>query len=331
MSFQPGLLGAAGRLVSESFAEFAPFQPDRDPDRLEQRYTNEASAFVHLRGARVHYRDEGPRDGPVLVAIHGTYSSLHTWDEWVERLDGVRVVRLDMPGFGLTGPREGTHRMQALVATVAALCDHLELSDVTVAGNSLGGGVAWRLSLERPDLIERLLLLNAGGTTLVSELSSNLVTTLGTGVQRYATPRVAVRLLLRDAYGDPAKLTDDVLTRYHDLLLRRGNRAAVLELVRRYEQDHYDSERHDRGRRVLTPPSVGTPRPEVWDEHDIDDVPVPALFQWGTADSWLPTDFGRELASRIDDSRFVTYEGVGHVPMEEAPAETVADAAEFIE
>jgi pimeloyl-ACP methyl ester carboxylesterase len=205
------------------------------------------------------------------------------------------------------------------------------LSDVTVAGNSLGGGVAWRLSLERPDLVERLLLLNAGGTTLVSELSSNLVTTLGTGVQRYATPRVAVRLLLRDAYGDPAKLTDDVLTRYHDLLLRRGNRAAVLELVRRYEQDHYDSERHDRGRRVLTPPSVGTPRPEVWDEHDIDDVPVPALFQWGTADSWLPTDFGRELASRIDDSRFVTYEGVGHVPMEEAPAETVADAAEFIE
>jgi len=59
-------------------------------------------------------------------------------------------------------------------------------------------------------------------------------------------------------------------------------------------------------------------------------VSVPTLFQWGTEDTWLPTDFGRELASKLEHGRFVTYDGVGHVPMEEAPGATAPDAAEFI-
>jgi hypothetical protein len=142
-------------VVSETYAELAPFQPDRGAEPLERRYTNEASSFLERRGARVYYRDEGPRDGPVLVALHRASSSLHTRNGWAEHLtEEVRLVRLDVPGFGLTGPRDGRQTLRNLVRTVGAPCDELGLERVAVAGNSLGGA-AWRLAVERPDLVER--------------------------------------------------------------------------------------------------------------------------------------------------------------------------------
>jgi len=320
-----------GRVVSETYTELAPFQPDRSAGPLERRYTNEASSFLEVRGARVHYRDEGPRDAPVLVALHGTYSSLHTWDGWAEHLTGeFRLIRLDLPGFGLTGPRDGRQTLRNLVLTVGALCDELGLERVAVAGNSLGGGVAWRLAVERPDLVGRVLLLNAGGATLLSVLSGNLMAVFGPSAQRYVTPRMAARLMLLDAYHDGSKVTRGLVRRYHDLMLRQGNRGAVVELTRNYERDHFDPRRHDRGARLPRVPAAQEPEPEPWDTYDIADVDAPTLFQWGVEDGWLPESFGRDLAERVEDSRFVTYDAVGHAPMEEAPDRTAADAAQFL-
>jgi pimeloyl-ACP methyl ester carboxylesterase len=328
----PSPFTTVGRVVSEAYAELGPFQPDRAPGPLERQYTNEASAFLDVRNARVHYRDEGPRDAPTLVCLHGTYSSLHTWDGWVERLsDQFRVVRLDLPGFGLTGPREGRHTLREIVLTVGAVCDELGLTDVAVAGNSLGGGVAWRIAVERPDMVSRVLLLNAGGATLLSVLSGNLTRLFGSSVQRYATPRMAARLMLLDAYHDRSKVTTELVTRYHDLMLREGNRNAVVNLARNYERDHFDESRHDRGgARVPRVPAAQDPEPNPWDEYDLADVTLPVLFQWGVEDAWLPTSFGRDLAAQVADHRFVAYEAVGHAPMEESPERTAADAAAFI-
>lgn len=327
------LLAGAGSVVTDVYAELGPFQPDKQAATLERRYTNEASAFLQLEDARIHYRDEGPRDGPAVVLLHGTYSSLHTWDEWVKQLrTECRVVRLDMPGFGLTGPRKGRHTLRILVETVATVCDELGLRNVTVAGNSLGGGVAWRLAVERADLVSRLVLINAGGATLLSNLSSNLLALAGPAAQRFVTPRLFVRLILLDAYHDSSLVTDDLVRRYHDLILRTGNRRAVVEIARNYETDHYDQDRHDRGESsVPTLPSrAREPSPNVWDSYDISAVSVPTLFQWGTEDEWLPCSFGQELARKVHDSQFVTYPEVGHIPMEEAPHATVGDVRTFI-
>jgi len=325
------LLSTASELIGDAYTEFALFQPDRSPSSLEQQYTNEASAFLDLGDARVHYRDEGPRDAPVIVMLHGTYSSLHTWNPWVRRLsEEFRLVRLDMPGFGLTGPRRGRHTLYELVRTVGAVCDELGVETVTVAGNSLGGGVAWRLGIERPDLVSGLLLLNAGGATLLSILSGNLVALTGPSVQRYLTPRMFVRLFLLDAYYDASQVTDDLVRRYHDLMLRRGNRRAVVEIGRNYETDHLEGSVQEIGTRIPRVPSAHDPKPHVWDDYDIADVTVPTLFQWGSEDTWLPESFGRELADRVPDSQFITYEPVGHVIMEEDPDRTATDAADFV-
>jgi len=324
----------ARSVATETYDELAPIQLDRPRGNLVRQYTNEASEFIKIGESTIHYRDEGNEDGPTLLLIHGTYSSLHTWDGWVEELkDDFRLVRLDMPGFGLTGPRvKGEHRLEVLIETVERFCDALGLSDIAVAGNSLGGGVAWRLSLERPDIVSRLVLIDAGGATLLSKLGRKY-TPLGTDfLPRFLTPRMVIRVILKDAYGDPSKVTDDLVRRYHDLLLRAGNRRAVIEIARNYRRDHGRDATFDL-LDVRTPalPSNHNPSPNVHDGYDISDVSVPVLFQWGTEDEWLPVDFGQQLAdSTPTDHTFCTYEGIGHVPMEEAPKMTATDAARFI-
>lgn len=312
-------LTAASTISADAYAEWMPFQPDRPAAWLEERYTDEASQFVEVDGARIHYRDEGPAEAPTLVAVHGVYSSLHTWDEWVDRLrDRVRVVRLTLPGFGLTGPRDGEHSLAALVDTLAAFCDRLGLANVAFAGNSLGGSLAWRLAVDRPDLVSKLLLLDAGGQTILTREAAAMTRPGPSVVPRFFTPRSAVRLILRDGYGDPAKVTPQLVRRYHDLLLRTGNRRAVIELARSAREN---------GAAVS---ANGDEPPQTGAQPDPSEVSVPTLVQWGSEDDWLPVGYGRRLADAIPDATFRTYEGVGHVPMEEAPGVTSREAVLFL-
>jgi pimeloyl-ACP methyl ester carboxylesterase len=324
-------LSLAESVATRTFNEFSLYQPDQSTAELERRYTNDASRFIELPGARVHYRDEGPRSAPTLLALHGTYSSLHTWEGWAERLtDDYRVISVDMPGFGLTGPPEGRHTLERVIQSVGLFCDELGLEDVTVAGNSLGGAVAWRLSVKRPDLVSQLVLVDAGGATLLSSIANNY-RAFGTDfLPRYATPRIAIRLLLNDAYGDTSKVTPALVQRYYDLLRRPGNRGAVVDIARNYRDEHYPGDDFSEMHAPMLP-SAYDPAPSVWDGYDISEVKVPALFQWGTEDTWLPESFGRDLADRVPDSQFVAYEGVGHAPMEEAPELTATDAAAFVD
>lgn len=324
-------LQMTSNVAFETYNEFGPIQFDKSARTLERTYTNEASEFVRIGDSRIHYRDEGPADAPTLLALHGSYSSLHTWEHWVDELsDEFRIVRLDMPGFGLTGPRtDGKHTLSYLINTVEAFCDELSLSDIHLAGSSLGGGVAWRLTVDRPDLVKRLLLINAGGATLLSQLAQNITTSGSDLIPRYVTPRMMIRILLYDAYGDNSKVTSELVNRYYDLLLRTGNRRAVLEVAEHYIE-HYDGEASDFHVHIPKLPSQHTPHPHIWDEYEISEVSVPTLFQWGTEDEWLPLSFGQQLADRVPDTEFITYEGIGHLPMEESPTETATDATAFM-
>ena len=299
----------------------------RSRESLERQYTNEHSSFVTVGDARIHYREEGNPDGRTLLLIHGTYSSLHTWDDWVAILgDEFHIVRLDMPGFGLTGPRkEGEHSLGYLVDVVGEFCDELGLSDIVVAGNSLGGGVAWRLQTRRPELVSALILIDAGGTTLVCRIIDSLASS---AVLQYALAPIAVRFVVEDAYAPGIRPETETVRRYYELLQYPGNRQAVREIARVYRREYPDL----CGPQSLFPfpPSWHDPVPHVCDPTCIDEVSVPTLFLWGSEDSWLPPEFGRELAVQIPDSQFIEYDGVGHIPMEEAPAVSAADARKFV-
>ena len=76
--------------------------PDKTFEELAPKYAAAPSQFMALNGMKIHYRDEGV--GPPIVLIHGTGASLHTWNDWTKELiEDYRVIRLDLPAYGLTG------------------------------------------------------------------------------------------------------------------------------------------------------------------------------------------------------------------------------------
>jgi pimeloyl-ACP methyl ester carboxylesterase len=127
--------------------------PELTVEELRARWGRAPSVFINVASMRVHMRDEGPRDdASPIVLLHGTVSSLHTWDGWAAALTSRRrVIRFDLPGFGLTGPSpDGTYSVDNDVRLVIAVLDHLDIKQCVLGGNSLGGGVSCRTALAYP-------------------------------------------------------------------------------------------------------------------------------------------------------------------------------------
>ena len=124
------------------------------------------SAFIPMDGMQVHFRDEGPRDDPMpIVLVHGTFSSLHTWQGWTERLKSRhRVISMDRPGFGLTGPNpKGCYTMAYYTDFVRRFLDHMKVQRAIIVGHSSGGNVAWHFAVAFPDRVARLVLIAPRG------------------------------------------------------------------------------------------------------------------------------------------------------------------------
>jgi pimeloyl-ACP methyl ester carboxylesterase len=278
----------------------------------EARHANAASQFLPLSdGVRLHMRDEGPRDAPAIVLLHGSNASLHTWEPWVAALKGRwRVVSLDFPAHGLTGPSaSGVYDGAAYVRVVEETAAALKLDRFTVAGNSMGGYVAWRYALAHPERVAGLVIVNGagypreGGSPWVFQLARAPV--LGELFSRLATREMLARNL-REVIVDDALVTDAMTRRYHDLLLREGNREATLARLR-------------------------APRdaPEAW--RDIPKIKAPTLVIWGREDPWIPVADAERFARDIPGARLLVIDRVGHIPQEEAPGPTAAAVDAFLD
>jgi pimeloyl-ACP methyl ester carboxylesterase len=278
---------------------------------LEARYAAPPSRWLVLGGMRVHLRDEGPRDDPVpVVLVHGTAASLHTWEGWAQALRGERrVISMDLPGFGLTGPApDGDYSIAAWVRFLAALLDALQVRRVVLAGNSLGGEIAWQFALAHPQRVDRLVLVDAAGygSPRGSDPPGFRVAR-APGVSllvRNLLPRELIEASLRSVYGDPSKVTPALVDRYFDLARREGNRAA---LVKRFE--------------TMAPGA---------DAARIREVAVPTLVIWGGRDRLIPPADGERFARDVAGSRLVVFDELGHVPQEEDPAGTVRVLEAFL-
>ncbi|MGZ3450022.1 MAG: alpha/beta fold hydrolase [Polyangiales bacterium] len=275
-------------------------------ERLMAKYAPEPSKFVDIEGMRVHYRDQGT--GAPLVLIHGTSSSLHTWEGWVSRLSTHRrVVRLDLPGFGLTGPTpDGDYTAARLARVVATLMDRLAIAKADVAGNSLGGRVALTFALEHPDRVRKLVLVDAAG--LSGQKPPKIFAFARTPVLgrllTVVTPRAIVRKNLVEVYGDPTRIDEALVDRYFDFTLAEGNRRAL----------------YDR---------LNGPRDPDLDAR-IPEIHAPTLLLWGERDRWIPLEFAKRFQSSIAGAKLVSYPDAGHVPMEELAELTARDADAFL-
>jgi pimeloyl-ACP methyl ester carboxylesterase len=289
----------------------AAWAPDRPVDALKPRWAMAPSRFVDVGGLQVHLRDEGPRDDPVpIVLIHGTASSLHTWEGWAAALRDVRrVVSFDLPGFGLTGPNaSGDYDVAADTRFVLDLLDALKIERCVLAGNSLGGEIAWHVAVSAPRRVERLVLVDAGGYRFTPRwvqpgyrLARLL---LVRGLSPNVLPRSLVARGVREVYGTPSRVSEALIDRYYELTLREGNRGA---LARRFEQ---------------LQPGAGSAL--------IATLKLPTLILWGGRDRLFPPEDGLAFARDIAGSRLVVFDDLGHVPHEEDPARSGAELRRFL-
>ena len=291
-------------------------EPDRAVQGLVARWAPPPSDFVEVKGQVVHLRDEGPRDDPLpVVLLHGTADSLHTWQGWVPALRGQRrVITLDLPGFGLTGPFGGAYapddyRGDTYARFVLDLLDELKLPRVALGGHSFGGEVAWRLATLAPARVERLILVDATGPDVTGgsqPLGFWIARAPGLGwFAEEVLPRALVLQGLVKAYADPQKIGAELVDRHFELALREGNRRALGQRLRQ-----------------ATPGQ---------DFERVKTLKMPTLVVWGGQDRMLPPAAGQAFLKAIDGSQMVLFQDLGHLPHEEDPARTVVPVKNFLD
>ena len=285
--------------------------PDRPLNELKARWAQLPSIFIEIEGMQVHVRDEGPRDDPSpIVLLHGTSASLHAWEGWATELKTQRrVIRLDLPGFGLTGPyTDNDYRLAHYARFINIALDKLGVTHGVLGGNSFGGQVALAVTLAYPQRVDKLILVDSAGYA-ISPMSVPIGFRLAllpvvNKIMEVTLPRSVVAGSVRSVYGDPTRATPEIIDRYYELTLREGNRRALVERLKQIMKDEISAR--------------------------IPKVKVPTLILWGGRDQLIPPGSGRRFQRDIAGSQLVMFDDLGHVPHEEDPLRTVAAVKIFL-
>lgn len=286
-------------------------QKNKSITDLKEKYANKSSSFLTLDGMNVHYRDEGnPTDSIPIVLIHGTGSSLHTFNDWSKTLIPTkRVIRMDLPAYGLTGPfPNNIYSIAQYTSFLNNFLKSLEVKKCILAGNSLGGEIAWNFTLEQPHLVTKLILIDAAGYPTISK-STPLAFRLAkmpiiNKSLTYITPKFLVRKSIENVYKDTSKITDTLIDRYFDLTLRAGNRQAFIDRFKtKKSTENYNS---------------------------IKTIIQPTLILWGDQDLLIPLENAYKFQDDLPNNTLVVIKNTGHVPMEESPKKSLKPVLEFI-
>lgn len=288
---------------------------DTDRAAMIAKYGGPNAAFVAgPAGQQIHYRDQGRRDGPAIILLHGSNSSLATWEPLVKRLGSTyRIVTLDLPGHGLTGATpDQDYSADGMAAAVDVVAAKLGLDHFVLGGNSMGGWVAWRYALAQPARVDALLLLDAAGMPLrkgENAPESNvgfriLKYPAGRWLATQITPRTLVEQSLRGSVENQAIVDDAMIDRYWELLRFPGNREAT---VLRARMNREPAMAADAGR-----------------------IKAPTLILFGAKDRIINPSAAQTFHDRIARSEVVLLPGIGHLPMEEAPDATARAIADFL-
>lgn len=279
---------------------------DIDAETLKKRYSDSQSQFVSIDGLEVHFKDEGT--GFPIVLIHGTSASLHTWDAWTEKLiENYRVIRMDLPAFGLTGAnKNNSYDLESYNQFLESFINKIGVSEFVLAGNSLGGSIAWHYASNHQNQVKHLILVDPGGfpskkgKPFVFKLAEMPVVNL---LLKHITPKSFVRNNLEQVYYDDSKITSELVERYHQMILREGSRNAFIERSKIAFKDETAL---------------------------LKKINTPTLILWGENDIWIPVENGLKFDAKLLNSRLVIMKETGHVPMEERPEESLVHLLDFL-
>lgn len=260
----------------------------------------------HCAVTDLEYLEVGSADHAVVL-LHGWAAFKELWwSTMVGLAPQYRVFAPDMPGHGQS-PLLRDQGMVQIAERIASFIRARGLSSVTLVGHSMGGNVAAELALARPDLIQRLVLVDAAtqGHALPAYTRSYLVDVFGFAALR-------LTLLLSQGAG--------VVGQYvpHD----HGGGTLLPALRRLAYSARYDAAVMHR----LLTSLVDNPL-----EQRVEALRMPTLVVSGALDPLVPAQFSRRLAQQIPSARYVEIRGAGHNPMDERPREFLAVLLRFLQ
>ena len=248
-----------------------------------------APRIADLGGIRLHYRLDGPEDGPPLVFANALGTDLRIWDGVLAHLPaGLRVLRYDMRGHGLSACPDGPYSMGALVRDAEALLDHLAIRGAVFVGLSIGGMVAQGLAVKRLDLIRALVLSNTAARIGTTEIWAGRMDMVRDGGMEALAEATMERWFSRDYRATP----DVALWR---AMLTRQPVAGYLGCMAAIS-----------GTDFYTPTSG---------------LRLPALGIAGSEDGSTPPDLVRETVELIPGAQVHLMRRAGHLPCVEQPAD----------
>ena len=308
-------------LILLSIAIYSGIYFDIPRDELEKKYATGSSNFLELiDGSKIHYRDEGNSEKPVIVLLHGFNGSLFNFEEMVPFLvDEFRLISIDLPGFGLTGevPTKN-YSTNNSIQVINELTRNLGFKNFSIAGNSMGGGIAWRYAIQYPKKVEFLILLSSSGIydsedtkeIQKEDTESPLVWKLMRSsflsyFLSYYTPKFFATQGLKASVYDSNLATYELANQFHELTLMKGSRRAILS---RFSERTYNNQKVD----VLK------------------EIQAPTLIIHGREDNIIPFTSSINLDKYIKSSELRIYPEVGHLPMLEVPEKVAEEIKGFL-
>lgn len=280
-------------------------------DQLRSKYRDSAGKIATIKGVEIHYKDEGR--GPVLLMVHGSTSSLRTWDGIVDRLKArYRIIRFDVAGMGLSGGISDEAAATVKPVDIAVgLLDKLGVRKLTYVGVSSGGTLGMFLAAQRPDLIERLILSN----TPADPVTYGHMVQPPSFVKAQADVKQAGGFQARsfwDEYlgyfaGDPKRFSAKLRDEFYDMN-RRAPQKHPIALIAQI------------GDGVVANQLMAQ-------------VAAPTLLVWGGKDALLPVAAMQSLAAHLKNAQVsqVVLPDVGHYPPLEVPERFAKVIATYVE
>ena len=284
------------------------YPSDISKESIEAKYLLESSNFIEIDGVNIHFAIDGT--GPDLLLLHANYANLIDWNPWVDQLKKhFRVIRIDIPGHGLTeADPSNDYSMQRTVFLLENFLNELEIDTLSIAGASLGGTTSLHYASQNPEKIDNLILVSPGALNpRVRGRTEPVTLPKPFEIIAYITPKIITETLLKGGFGDPNNVTDQLIKRWHDLLLREGQRDAQIARVNQYVSGDIDQ--------VLS------------------EVRAPALIMWGKKNNVVPVDLAYEMKDMMKNSlriEMIIYESGGHQLVQELGIQTGKDALEYL-
>lgn len=283
------------------------YHADIPVEALKEKYTDETSRFIEIDGMNVHYQRVG--EGRPLVLVHGFSGHVWNWRAWVKHLSGdFEIITMDLPGFGLTGPHpKGIYTSEMSIDFLNEFLTKIGIDTFSLAGNSMGGGIAWSYALAHPEKVKNLILIDASGYPKESSETISgfkvLQYPILHGLITKITPRSIIKGSLEGTYVDQSFANDTDVDLYMDMIRREGNRQVLIDRMK-------------------------TPRSDK--SHLIKQINCPTLIMWGDKDIIIPVSNAKKFQNDIKGAQLIVYKNVGHLPMDEVGEQSANDVKNFI-